>query len=153
MENLYPTPSCHECANEAAGRCPGCKRSLCMEHFPRAAHKPCAADLVARSDEFACYRCGVAIVPEQWSTAIFAHYVDPHLCSGCGRFVCDDHTRRRDEQVRIVQDGLRGHRYHQTARWCDLCAPVRRVGGLVGAAWWVAGMATVLLAGWFVLHG
>jgi hypothetical protein len=153
MASLYPVQSCAVCDLEAAGRCPGCHHSLCMEHFPRHAHAPCARQLAHHQSDFLCYVCGDPIVPEQWSTAVFAHYVDTHTCTGCNRFVCDKHTSRRDEQVKIVQDSLRGHRYHMTIRTCDLCAPFRSAGGLIGVSWWVAGFATVLLTGWFLFHG
>jgi hypothetical protein len=95
----------------------------------------------------------MAVVPEQWSTAIFAHHTDSHACSGCNRYICDTHTRRTDEHVQIVQDGLRSHRYHVTTRLCGLCAPLRSVGGLVGASWWAAGLMMLALAGWFLFRG
>lgn len=153
MASLYPMTSCKTCEAEAAGRCPGCHNVLCMEHFPRHAHNPCARHLAHHQDEYLCYVCGAPIVPEQYSTAIFAHYVDTHTCSGCNRYVCDAHTARRDEQVKIMQDGLRSHRYHLTMRACAVCAPLRSFGGLVGATWWVAGLVTVILTGWFLFHG
>ena len=152
MASLYPTQSCHECAEEAAGRCPACHHPLCIDHFSRHAHRPCATHLAEHQDEYACYVCGTALVPEQFSSAVFAHYIDNHTCGGCGRFVCDAHTRRLDEQVKIVQDGLRGHRYHMTMRSCVLCAPLYRFGGLIGTTWWVAGLTTVIATGWFLLH-
>ena len=152
MATLYPVQSCYQCEAEAAGRCQRCGHIFCMEHFPRHAHNPCARHLAMHQEEYACYVCGESVVPEQWSTAVFAHFVDNHSCSGCGRYVCDNHTLRRDEQVKISQDGLRSHRYHIIARSCDLCAPLRLTGGLVGATWWVAGLITVLLTGWYLLH-
>ncbi|MBA3823512.1 MAG: hypothetical protein H0X24_06340 [Ktedonobacterales bacterium] len=153
MASLYPMQSCHECEAEAAGRCPSCNNPLCMEHFARHAHTPCARHLAQHHDEYLCYVCGANVVPEQWSTAVFAHYVDEHKCFGCNRYICDTHTQRRDEQVKIVQDGLRGHRYHLTARSCELCAPLRPAGGLIGVGWWAAGVATLALTGWFLIHG
>ncbi len=153
MASLYPFQSCHECEAEAAGRCMQCRRMLCMEHFPLHAHNHCLRHLAMHQAEYACYVCGAPVVPEQWSTAVFAHYIDSHLCAGCTRYVCDEHTARRDEQVKIVQDGLRTHRYHMTMRSCRLCAPLRLTGGLVGAVWWVSGLATVVLTGWFLFHG
>lgn len=153
MASLYPVQSCHECEKEAAGRCPRCHQILCIEHFPRHAHETCARHLAQHHDEYVCYICGASIVPEQYSTAVFAHHIDSHTCVGCNRFVCDAHTSRRDEQVKISQDGLRSHRYHMVVRSCDTCAPVRAAGGLIGMTWWVAGLATVALTGWFLFHG
>jgi len=103
-------------------------------------------------EEYICYVCGAEVTPEQWSTAVFAHTVDSHACAGCNRYICDAHTRRTDEQVKIMQDGLRSHRYHITARSCALCAPLRNAGGLVGMSWWLAGFVTVVLTGWFLYH-
>ncbi len=153
MASLYPSPSCHECSLEAGGRCPSCHNLLCIEHFPRHNHKPCATNLATHHEDYVCYVCGDSIVPEQWSSALFAHYIDTHSCLGCNRYICDKHTRRRDEQVQITQDGLRGHRYHITARSCELCAPLYRLGGLVGVSWWAAGLVTVVFTGWFLFHG
>ena len=153
MASLYPVHSCHECEVEAAGRCPACHHSLCMEHFARHAHAPCARHLAEHHDEYLCYVCGASTVPEQWSTAVFAHYLDSHTCTGCNRYICETHTMRRDDQVKIMQDGPRGHRYHITARSCGICAPLHSAGGLVGATWWVAGLVTVALTGWFLFHG
>jgi hypothetical protein len=153
MASLYPVHSCHECEAEAAGRCPSCHHPLCMEHFPRHAHAPCVRHLAQHHEEYICYVCGMAVVPEQWSTAIFAHHTDSHACSGCNRYICNAHTRRTDEHVQIVQDGLRSHRYHVTTRLCGLCAPLRSVGGLVGASWWAAGLMMLALAGWFLFRG
>jgi len=152
MSSAYPFQSCHECEAEAAGRCPGCKHMYCIEHFPRHAHAACARHIAANHQEYVCYVCGEAVVPEQWSTAVFAHYVDNHMCSGCNRYVCDTHTKKRDEQVRIKQDGLRSHRYHTVSRACQTCAPLRNTGGLIGTTWWIAGLSTVFLTGWFLFH-
>jgi hypothetical protein len=104
-------------------------------------------------DEYACYVCGAEVAPEQWSTAIFAHHIDDHKCTGCNRYICEEHTRRHDDQVRIAQDGVRSHRYHATIRSCALCAPLRPAGGLLGAGWWLAGVTTLALTGWFLFHG
>ncbi len=153
MASLYPTRSCHECEAEGAGRCPACHHVLCIEHFGRHAHMPCAQHLAQHHDEYACYVCGAEVAPEQWSTAIFAHHVDNHMCTGCSRYICEEHTRRRDDQVRIAQDGVRSHRYHSTIRSCELCAPLRPAGGLLGAGWWLSGLATLALTGWFLFHG
>ncbi len=88
--------------------------------------------------------CGVAVLPQQWSTAVFAHYVDSGCCEGCGRYVCElTHTALRDEAVEIVRDGLRSSRYHVTHRYCALCAPLRHIGGIVGAVRWLAIVAVV----------
>jgi hypothetical protein len=153
MAVIFPSQSCHECEAEAAGRCLQCQQMLCVEHYPRHAHQPCMRRLALHQADYACYVCGKPVVPEQWSTAIFAHYVDEHMCSGCNRYVCEEHTARRDDHVKIVQDGLRSHRYHLTLRTCQLCAPVRMVGGLIGVAWWAGGLAAVALMGWYLFHG
>lgn len=153
MASMYPLQSCVECENEAAGQCPRCHRAVCVEHYPMHTHSPCLERLALHQHEYVCYVCGESVVPEQWSTAVFAHFIDNHACSGCGRYVCDTHSARRDEQVRIMQDGLRTHRYHLIHRSCELCLPLRLTGGIVGATWWAAGLATVLATGWFLFHG
>src|SRR5258708_35205100 len=40
-------------------------------------------------------------------------------------------------------DGVRSHRYHVTRRYCGMCAPLRAVGGLIGAGWVGAGVVIV----------
>jgi hypothetical protein len=149
----HPFQSCAICEAEAAGRCPRCRQVYCIEHFPRHAHALCAGHLAAHAADYVCYVCGEPVVPEQYSTAIFAHYIDGHTCSGCNRYICDEHTRRRDEQVKIVQDGMRSHRYNVIVRSCRICYPLRNTGGLIGTAWWIAGLITVALAIWFIYHG
>jgi hypothetical protein len=129
-----PIPSCAECGLEAAGRCTQCRRNLCIDHFGFDEHQPCATRLIAQADERICYVCGAAVMPQQWSTSIYSHYVDSGRCKGCDRYVCElNHTALRDDAVEIVRDGLRSHRYHVTYRYCGVCAPVRHFGGLVGA--------------------
>lgn len=140
--NVFPVASCTECGLASAGRCPTCHCSLCMDHFGLEDHQPCATRLVQHAADYACYVCGSPVVPQQWSTAVFAHYIDSYRCAGCLRYICDNqHTRLRDESVEIARDGLRSHRYHITLRYCDVCAPLQRLGGLRG----VARVAVVLL--------
>ena len=134
---LFATDSCFECGLRAAGRCPTCRHGLCVEHFPLDAHEPCASRLETEMGARVCYRCAAPVTPHQWSAEVYAHYVDTQRCAGCGRYVCAQrHTRVLDEFVRLERDGLRSNRYHTTLRYCALCAPVRRLGGLVGATWW-----------------
>ncbi len=143
----YPIPTCKECGLQSAGRCPSCNRSLCIDHFPREEHHPCRTRLARHARDRLCYVCGTPVAPQQWSSAVFAHYIDEHRCAGCHRFVCDDlHTRTRVEDVKIVRDGLRSHRYHLTKRYCGLCAPFRRVGGILGATWLLVGISGVSAA-------
>ncbi len=35
-------PSCRECGIQSVARCPSCRRPLCLDHFPREEHEPCA---------------------------------------------------------------------------------------------------------------
>lgn len=134
--NTFPIPSCHECSLQSAGRCPTCHHTLCLDHFPRQEHTPCRAQLEQHAADYICYVCGAAVQPQQWSSAVFAHYVDTYRCAGCQRYLCDKlHTQVREEDVQLVRDGLRSHRYHITKRYCSICAPMRRIGGLTGAAW------------------
>jgi hypothetical protein len=84
---------------------------------------------------------------------MFAHYVDSRKCAGCGRYICPEtHTRLRDEIVKIDREGLRGNRYHLTIRYCALCAPVRRLGGLIGTTWWAVGLLSAGAAAFFLFH-
>jgi hypothetical protein len=103
------------------------------------------------ADEYVCYVCGAPAVPQQWSSEVFAHYIDLHRCAGCDRSVCDElHTRLIDEDVVISRAGLRSYRYHVTRRYCDLCARLRRFGGLIGAMRWLVATVGMLLAGIFI---
>lgn len=148
---VYPIPSCSECGIQSAGRCPTCHHSLCLDHFPLDEHQPCATRLIEHKQDYVCYVCGAPVHPQQWSTAVFAHYIDYQTCAGCKRYICDElHTRVRDEDVRIERDGLRSHRYHYTRRYCDACAPARRFGGLVGAGWLTA-IVVVLVGALFLV--
>lgn len=144
QSHAYPVASCAECGLESAGRCPTCHRSLCIDHFPIEEHQPCAQHMSAHRAEYVCYVCGVPVRPQQWSTTSFAHYIDSSACQGCGRYICDDpHTVRCDEEIELVRDGLRSHRYHVTQRYCAVCSPVRRLGGVVGATRWAVGIGGV----------
>jgi hypothetical protein len=152
--SVFPVASCTECGLASAGRCPTCHRSLCMDHFGLEDHQPCATHISEHAADYVCYVCGAPVVPQQWSTAVFAHYIDSYTCAGCNRYICDtQHTRLRDESVEIARDGLRSHRYHVTLRYCDVCAPLQWVGGLRGAS-----RAAVILLGagivaFLVFHG
>jgi hypothetical protein len=67
--------------------------------------------------------------------------------------VCDElHTQRKIDDVFIVREGLRGHRYQYTTRYCDLCAPVYRIGGIRGLAIWIAALGTAVATVFFYLH-
>jgi hypothetical protein len=151
--SLYPIPSCAECGIESAGRCPACRRYLCIDHFGRTEHQPCATALITQAQERICYVCAVPVTPEQWSSTSFSHFVDDGKCSGCGRYICDRlHTRLRSERVDLVKDSMRSQRYHIQERYCDACAPVRSVGGLVGAGWLAAGLGVVAAVTLFILQ-
>ena len=141
-------PSCRECGIQSVARCPSCRRPLCLDHFPREEHEPCATRLRDEAVHFTCYVCGAPALPQQWSTTSFAHYIDPHTCAGCGRYICDErHTRIRVEGVELAHDGMRSQRYHVTRRYCGVCAPFRHVGGLPGAVRWLVGVGGVVVAG------
>jgi hypothetical protein len=146
--NVIPIPSCDECRLASIGRCPVCHRRFCSEHFARADHEPCATRMRTHAEDYRCYVCGVEAQPRQWSGSMFAHYIDYSRCAGCRRSICDErHTRRREEAIEIVRDGSRSQRYYVTRRYCDLCAPLRPVGGIIGLSRLVitaGGFATVV---------
>lgn len=144
-QDIYAIPSCAECGIQSAGKCPTCHRSLCVDHFPLEAHQPCARRVAQRAAQMRCYVCGDAVKPQQWSTAVFAHYIDAHTCEGCHRYICEHHhTAHTQEDVAIRRDGVRNHRYHMIKRYCPVCSRLRIFGGLLGAGWWLAG-AVILL--------
>ncbi|HEU5348884.1 MAG TPA: hypothetical protein VFU63_09775 [Ktedonobacterales bacterium] len=141
-------PSCHECGIQSVARCPECHCSLCLDHFPREEHEPCATQLRNEAIRFTCYVCGAPALPQQWSSASFAHYIDPHTCAGCGRHICDQrHTRLLTNRVDMTHDGMRSQRYNITQRYCDICAPFRHIGGLPGALRWLVGVGGIIVAG------
>lgn len=143
--DIYPIPSCAECGIQSAGKCPTCHHSLCLDHFPVDAHQPCAARAAKQAKHMHCYICGTTVRPQQWSTAVFAHYIDAHTCAGCRRYICNDkHSAHQQEDVVIRRDGVRSHRYHVTRRYCPTCMRLRVFGGLIGAGWWLAGSVIVL---------
>ena len=138
--NVYPIPSCAECGIQSAGSCPKCRRPLCVDHFPIEAHEPCATRIGARQLARTCYICGAPARPQQWSTEVYAHYVDAHTCAGCHRAICDNpHTAVLEESVSLKRDGVRSHRYHMMKRYCPTCSRLRLLGGLIGAGWWLTG--------------
>lgn len=152
--NVYPVASCVECGLASAGRCPTCHHSLCMDHFGLEDHQPCATRLIQHAADYACYVCGSPVIPQQWSTAVFAHYIDSYTCAGCRRYICENqHTRIRDESVEIARDGLRSHRYHITQRYCDVCAPLQRLGGLRGASRVAVVLLGIIVIALIVLQG
>lgn len=144
--NVYPIPSCAECGIQSAGKCPTCHNSFCVDHFPLDAHEPCAARLAASEVKRACYICGEPALPQQWSSEIYAHYVDSHACAGCHRPVCEEaHTAYKTEDIVVRRDGVRSHRYHMTKRFCPVCSHLRVFGGLIGAGWWLTGVIAVIV--------
>lgn len=143
LASLRVIPSCTECGLEAGGRCPTCHRYLCMDHFGYEEHHPCRERVAAAAKNAVCYVCGEPAPPRQWSTQLFAHYIDAGKCAGCGRPTCDTHTRVREERVEIHQDALRSHRYYTTRRYCDRCARWRFLGGVRGAIRLGVGVALV----------
>jgi len=62
------------------------------------------------------------------------------------------HTRRKTESISIIREGLRGHRYQSATRYCDLCSPFYRIGGIKGVTRWVVGVGTVVAGVLFYLH-
>ena len=142
---VVPIPSCAECGIQAAGACPTCHHPLCMDHYGFDSHEPCASRLAESAVSRACYICGARAWPQQWSTEVYAHYVDWHECAGCHRSICDDpHTAIQDETVHVRRDGVRSHRYHMMKRYCEVCVRLKPFGGLIGATWWLVGVIAVL---------
>jgi hypothetical protein len=100
-----------------------------------------------------CYVCGTQVYPDQWSLSRTSHYIDNYTCLGCGRYICDEHhTRRKAEQINVVRDGMRGHRYQHIVRYCDACSPFYRMGGLKGLMRWLVAAATIGLSVYFYFH-
>ena len=157
-EAIYPqnpqqTRRCHECHEEAFGRCPDCHMSFCQEHFPKQQHSPCAEKQMKLAQTQVCYVCGTQVYPDQCSVSKTAHYVDQSVCKGCGRYICDDrHTGNKTEDVVILREGLRGHRYQYIVRYCDLCSPARRVGGIRGLTTGLVVLGTIAAAIFFYFH-
>lgn len=141
------TRRCHECSEEALGRCPDCHFSFCQDHFPKQQHSPCAEKQMRLAQTQVCYVCGTQVYPDQWSLSKTSHFVDPYTCKGCGRYVCDElHTRRKAEDVVIVREGLRGHRYQYINRYCDLCSPFHHIGGIKGLIRFIVVIGTIIAA-------
>jgi hypothetical protein len=132
---INATRRCNECAEEAVSRCPYCHHNLCQDHFPKQQHSPCAEKQMRVAQTQVCYVCSGQVYPDQWSTSRTSHYMDQFRCKGCGRYICDElHTRRKIDDVFIVRESLRGHRYQFTTRYCDICSPIYYIGGLKGLA-------------------
>jgi len=150
---LNATRRCHECQEEALGRCPECHNGLCQEHFPKQQHSPCAEKQMKLTQVQVCYVCGIQVYPDQWSLSKTSHYIDQFTCAGCGRYICDElHTRRKTESVSVVREGLRGHRYQYTNRYCDLCAPFYQIGGIRGLAGLLVVVGTIAAAFFLYVH-
>ena len=100
-----------------------------------------------------CYICGTQVYPDQWSLSRTSHRIDQFRCNGCGRYICDEmHTKRKSDQVSVVREGLRGHRYQYTTRYCELCAPCYRIGCIKGIARLVVLAGTIVLGILYYLH-
>ncbi len=148
-----PIRRCHECNEEALGRCPDCHRGLCQDHFPKQQHSPCVQRQMKLAQMQVCYVCGTQVYPDQWSISRTSHYIDQFSCNGCGRYICDElHTQRKGEQITIVRESLRGHRYQYTTRYCDFCAPFYRIGGIKGLARCVVLAGTIVIGILFYIH-
>lgn len=147
------TRRCHECNEEALGRCPDCHLGFCQEHFPKQQHAPCAEKQMRMAQLQVCYVCGNQVYPDQWSISKTSHFVDPALCKGCGRYVCNElHTKHKTEDVVVVREGMRGHRYQYINRYCDLCAPLYRIGGMKGTMRVLVALGTIAAAVFFYFH-
>lgn len=144
---------CHECDQEALGRCPDCRRGFCQDHFPKQQHSPCAEKQMRLAQTQVCYVCGTQVYPDQWSLSRTSHYIDNYMCHGCGRHVCDEqHTQRKSENISVIRDGMRGHRYQYIVRYCDMCSPLYKIGGIRGLTRWGVVLGTVMLTVFFVFH-
>jgi hypothetical protein len=144
---------CQECSEEALGRCPDCRHNLCQDHFPKQQHSPCAEKQMKMAHTQVCYVCSAQVYPDQWSISRTSHYVDQCRCKGCGRFICDElHTQRKIDDVFIVREGLRGHRYQYVTRYCDICSPIYRIGGINGLARWIVVIGTAAVTIFFYLQ-
>lgn len=150
---IAATRRCHECSEEALGRCPDCHHGLCQDHFPKQQHSPCAEKQMKLAQTQVCYVCGTQVYPDQWSLSRTSHYIDNFRCAGCGRYICDElHTKRKTENINIIREGLRGHRYQNTIRYCDLCSPLHRFAGIRGVAGWLVVAGTVAAVLLFHFH-
>jgi hypothetical protein len=148
-----PARSCHECNKEALGRCPLCHKGLCLDHFPRMLHAPCAQKYMKDAQTYVCYVCGAQVNPDQWSLSQTSHRIDNFSCKGCGRYICDQqHTKVKKEQISVIREGLRGHLYQVTSRYCALCAPISSVGGIKGLSYLVVFVGTVIAGIFFYFH-
>jgi hypothetical protein len=58
----------------------------------------------------------------------------------------------REERVELVMDGVRSHRYYVTRRYCELCYPLRVVGGLIGAGWVASALSIAAIAALVFIH-
>ena len=144
---------CHECDKEALGRCPDCHQGFCEDHFPKNQHSPCAERQMKMAQTQVCYVCGTQVYPDQWSVSRTTHFIDQFKCAGCNRHICDElHTKSKAERVEIEREGLRGHRYQYTMRYCDTCAPLARVGGIKGLARLAVVVGTIALTVFLYLH-
>ena len=144
---------CHECKEDAFGRCPDCHFSFCQEHFPKQQHSPCATRQMKMAQTQVCYVCGIQVYPDQWSHSTTSHFVDQFTCLGCGRYICEGlHTKRKTEDVVIIREGMRGHRYQYYHRYCDLCKPLYLVKGITGLAYVMVVAGTILATIFFSIH-
>ncbi len=144
---------CHECGQEALGRCPDCRKGFCQDHFPKQQHSPCVERQMRLAQTQVCYVCGVQVYPDQWSLSRTSHYIDNYMCYGCGRHVCDElHTRRKAENITVIRDGMRGHRYQYITRYCDTCTHFYRLGGIKGLTRWATVAGTVAAVALFYFH-
>ena len=116
-------------------------------------HAPCAQQYMKHSQTHVCYVCGTQVNPDQWSLSRTSHRIDTMSCAGCGRYICDErHTKAKKEQITVVREGMRGHRYQITSRYCALCAPTSRMGGIKGFAYLVVIAGTILAGIFFYFH-
>lgn len=153
MHRQRVTRRCHECNEEALGRCPDCHLGLCQEHFPKQQHAPCAEKQMRLAQIQVCYVCGTQVYPDQWSHSKTSHFVDEYTCRGCRRYICDTlHTQRKTEHAVIVREGLRGHRYQYIHRYCDLCTPLHYLGGIKRPIGVLVALGTVAAAIFFYFH-
>ena len=88
-------------------------------------------------------------LPSAYSSTRFAEYM-----SSMKNIRCAVMGFSLDETIlsTAIEGFHRGHRYQITTRYCDLCSPFYRMGGIKGLARWIVVAGTVAAGVLFYLH-
>ena len=165
---------CYLCDRPAIKKCDRCGHVFCGTHV--STHSPCAQKEMEEQIRLAykrryarvqgtafeeqerrshrCYICDSYAPPEERKLQLASYFrveIDSHRCRGCGRVICELHSRIT--RYRTQYNATNVESLHEARHWtytrvkairhCDKCYPSRYVGGRNGLIGIVLGLGLI----------